>query len=140
MNRSDKEIVVQLFSELTKYQFDDNNVAGDIKTWDTTEFFISLGVLNRYEYAITFVDIGNYNDKDAMFYNLENNYYLEVAEKSLIWYLIGECDWSEINTNNKRDIFDYFDSKYGTNDLGAILETLGYDVVYESNGTLTASW
>lgn len=140
LNQSDKETVVLLFAELNEYQFDDNNVAGDIGNWDVTDFFLSLGVLNRYEYAITVVDIGNYADLEAIFDNLDNNYSLEAAEKSLIYYLIGECDWSEISTSNKEDIFDYFDSQYGTTDLGAILEVLGYEVVYENDGTLTAYW
>ena len=140
LKQSDKETVVLLFAELNEYQFDDNNVAGDIGNWDVTDFFLSLGVLNRYEYAITVVDIGNYADLEAIFDNLDNNYSLEAAEKSLIYYLIGECDWSEISTSNKEDIFDYFDSQYGTTDLGAILEVLGYEVVYENDGTLTAYW
>jgi hypothetical protein len=55
-------------------------------------------------------------------------------------YLIGGYDWSEIHVDNKEDIFDYFDAQYGTRDLGAILEILGYDVVYENDGTLTAYW
>ena len=63
------------------------------------------------------------------------------AEKSLILYLIGDYNWSDISTKNKGDIFDYFKSKYSsTKVLGAILEILGYEVVYNNNGTLTAYW
>lgn len=68
------------------------------------------------------------------------NYPLEAAEKSLILYLIGEYEWHEIHSDNKEDIFNYFDAEYGTEDLGAILELLGYEVVYESDGTLTVYW
>lgn len=140
LSRDDKETVVTLFTELNAYEFSDRDVDRDINGWDTTEFFISLGVLNRYEYAITVVDIDNYTDNDAIFDNVNDNYPLEAAKKSLILYLIAEYDWSEIHTDNKEDIFNYFDAKYGTDDLGAILETLGYEVVYENDGTLTGYW
>ncbi|MGN0492136.1 MAG: hypothetical protein ACI4F7_00680 [Acutalibacteraceae bacterium] len=126
--------------ELNNYTFDDSNVVDDINSWDITDFFISLDVLNKYEYAITYVDISNYIDKDLMFDNVNDNYPLEAAEKSLILYLLGDYEWYEIHNNNKQDIFDYFDAKYGTEDLGAILELLGYEVVYKNDATLTGYW
>ena len=49
LSRNDQETVVSLFMELNDYEFNDNDVAGDINDWDTTDFFISLDVLNRYE-------------------------------------------------------------------------------------------
>lgn len=140
LSSNDQKRVVNLFLELNEYTFDDSNVDGDINNWDTADFFISLDVLNKYEYAITYIDIGNYVDKDIMFDNVEDNYPLEAAEKSLILYLIGEYEWYEIHSDNKEDIFNYFDAEYGTEDLGAILELLGYEVVYESDGTLTGYW
>ena len=97
-------------------------------------------MLNRYEYAITVVDLSNYYDNDSIFNNVNDNYPLEAAEKSLILYLIGNHEWSEIHTDNKEDIFDYFDARYWTDDFGAILEMLGYEVEYNSDGTLTAYW
>lgn len=140
LNSSDKEEVVNLFNELTLYEFDDSNVANDIKNWDVTDFFISLNVLNKYEYAITVVDIANYTNKDRTFDHINENYPLDAAEKSLILYLMGNHYWSDIHTDNKEDIFKYFDERYGTEDLGAILEVLGYEVVYENDGTLTGYW
>jgi len=140
LSRSEKDDVVALFIELNDYEFNDNNVDRDIGGWDSTDFFICLGVLSRYEYAITLVDVDNYTDKDSVFTNVDDNYPLEAAEKSLILYLLCDYDWSEIHVDNKEDIFDYFDAKYGTEDLGAILEMLGYEVVYENDGTLTAYW
>lgn len=140
LGSNDKEMIVELFDELLLCEFTDSNVDRDITEWDTTEFFISLGVLNRYEYAITLVDVANYSDKDHLFDNVDENYPLEAAEKSLVLYLLGDYDWSEIHTDNKEDIFDYFDQRYGVADFGAILEMLGYEVVYESDGSLTAYW
>lgn len=140
LSQNDKETVISLFIELNEYEFDGNSVDGNIENWDVTDFFICLGVLNRYQYAIAVVDVGNYADEDALFDNVDNNYPLEAAEKSLILYLIGQYDWSEIHKDNKEDIFDYFDVRYGTSDLGAILEVLGYEVEYENDGTLTAYW
>lgn len=140
LGSDDKEMVVEVFNELLLREFSDSNVERDITEWDTTEFFISLGILNRYEYAITLVDVANYTDKDLLFDNVDENYPLEAAEKSLILYLLGDYDWSEIHTDNKEDIFDYFDQRYGVADFGSILEMLGYEVVYESDGSLTAYW
>ena len=140
MSSSDQKLVLNTFLDLTEQQFNDNNVSSDIDDWNVTDFFISLNVLNKYQYAIACVDVGNYSDKNLMFDNVEDNYSLEAAEKSLILHLIGGYRWNEIHTDNKRDIFEYFDAKYGTEDLGAILETLGYEVVYENDGTLTGYW
>ena len=117
---SDKEKVVNLFNELNLYEFNDDNVASDIKSWDVTDFFISLKVLNRYEYAITAVDIANYSNKNKTFNHVNDEYPLDAAEKSLILYLMGNHQWADIHT--------------------AILEMLGYDVVYENDGTLTGYW
>ena len=58
----------------------------------------------------------------------------------MILYLIGDRSWNNIHKDNKQDIFNYFDEKYGTNDFGAILDLLGYDVRYNNDGTLTAWW
>ena len=140
LSSTDKADVLSIFVELGEYDFNDNNVKENIKNWDVTDFFISLDVLNRYEYAITVVDLSNYYDNDSIFNNVNDNYPLEAAEKSLILYLIGNHEWSEIHTDNKEDIFDYFDARYWTDDFGAILEMLGYEVEYNSDGTLTAYW
>ena len=140
LSLEDKEKVVNLFEELNMYVFSDNNVARDINSWDVTNFFISLKVLNKYEYAITAVDIENYKNKDKTFNHVNDMYPLGAAEKSLILYLMGNYSWSDIHTDNKEDIFEYFDQRYGTKDLGAILEVLGYEVVYKNDGTLTGYW
>lgn len=137
LNQSDQETIVSLFMELNKYRFDDDDVAGDIGGWGVADFFISLGVLNRYEYAITLVDVGNYTDKDSMFDHVADNYPLKAAEKTLIICLIGEYDWSRINPDNKEDICEYFDSRYEPRDVASILDMLGYEVMLENDGTLS---
>lgn len=140
LSSNEKKQVVDLFLELNTYSFNDDYVYEDIENWDITDFFISLNILNKYEYAITCIDTSVYKDKELMFNYVNNNYPLGAAEKTLILYLIGNYEWSEISTDNKEDIFDYFDTKYGARDLGAILEVLGYEIVYSSDGTLTAYW
>lgn len=140
LSSSDKVEVIKLFNELNTVDFNDDNVADNIKNWDVTDFFISLNVLNTYEYAITAIDISNYTNKDKTFNHVNEEYPLDAAEKSLILYLMGNHYWSDIHTDNKQDIFNYFDERYGTRDLGAILEMLGYEVVYENDGTLTGYW
>ena len=140
LSSRDKANVVNLFIELCGYEFNDYDVKSDIKHWDVTDFFISLDVLNRYEYAITVVDLSNYHDNHSTFDNVNDNYPLEAAEKTLILYLIGNFDWSEIQKDNKADIFNYFESRYQWGDFVAILEMLGYRVEDNNDGTLTAYW
>ena len=140
LNKSDKQKVIDYLLELDKMEFDDSNIVEDIENWTTYEFFISLGVLQDYEYAIVQVDLDNYTDEDDIFNRVNDYYPLGAAEKSLINYLVGGFYWEDIHDDNKRDIFDFFDEKYGTEDLGAILELLGYRVEYESDGNLTAYW
>jgi hypothetical protein len=47
--------------------------------------------------------------------------------------------WGKLGTRADV-IFEYFDEQHGTEDLGAILELLGYDVEYLNDGTLWAYW
>ncbi len=140
LSEEDKEKVLAIFSKISGKDNITNGIVDKIEEWDKSDFFIKLGVLEKFEYAITFVDIENYKDKDLMFDNVDENYPLEAAEKSLILYLLGNYKWPEIHDENKEDIFDYFDEKYETKDFGAILEVLGYEVVYENDEELTAYW
>lgn len=141
MTESEKEETILLFKEINHLNFEGNaNIPTDIQYWATVEFFINLNILTKYEYAIAVVDLMNYSSQDYMINHINDDYNLSAAEKTLIAYLIGKHDWYDINTNNKEDVFVYFDKKYGVEDLGAILEMLGYEVVYKENGGLTAYW
>lgn len=134
-----KQDIYKRIAELETMNFDCTNIAKNIDNWSVPEFFVNLKVLDIYQYSIVTTDISLRDNKDEIF-NIVEEYPLDAAEKSLILYLIGNYDWSEIHKDNKEDIFDYFDTKYETNDFGAILETLGYTVEYENDGTLTAWW
>lgn len=134
-----KQDIYKRIAELETMNFDSTNIAKNIDNWSVPEFFVNLKVLDIYQYSIVTTDISLRDNKDEIF-NIVEEYPLDAAEKSLILYLIGNYDWSEIHKDNKEDIFDYFDTKYETNDFGAILETLGYTVEYENDGTLTAYW
>ena len=140
--KSDRELMLSYYELLLKTNFDKrpNNISTAIKNWNVNDFMINLGILEEHELAFILVDLDNYISDDAKFNRVEE-YSLTAAQKTLILYLIGERDWNKIHTDNKGDVFDYFDKKgYSTRDLGAILETLGYDVVYSNDGTLTAYW
>ncbi len=134
-----KQDIYKRIAELETMNFDSTNIAKNIDNWSVPEFFVNLKVLDIYQYSIVTTDISLRDNKDEIF-NIVEEYPLDAAEKSLILHLIGNYDWSEIHKDNKEDIFDYFDTKYKTNDFGAILETLGYTVEYENDGTLTAWW
>jgi len=134
-----KQDIYKRIAELETMNFDSTNIAKNIDNWSVPEFFVNLKVLDIYQYSIVTTDISLRDSKDEIF-NIVEEYPLDAAEKSLILYLIGNYDWSEIHKDNKEDIFDYFDTKYETNDFGAILELLGYTVEYENEGTLTAYW
>lgn len=140
LSKSDKVKVAYFLKELDSYEFEYNNIASNIKKWDVTQFFIGLEVLDKYQYAITAVDMGNYSNKNKAFNRVNNDYALNIPEKALIIYLLGNYNWSDINDDNKEDIFDYFDEKYDVEDCGAILEVLGYEVVYKKDGSFTAYW
>lgn len=141
LNYEDRKLATAYYEELknTEFCYDECNIVKNIKKWNTTEFMINLEVLNKEELAFVISDLENYKSDDDKFYRVEE-YPLDAYQKALILYLIGDRNWYSIHKNNKRDIFEHFDSKYGTEDLGAILETLGYEVVYENDGTLTAYW
>lgn len=134
-----KQDIYKRIAELETMKFDSTNIAKNVNNWSVSEFFVNLKVLDIYQYSIVTTDISLCDNKDEMF-NIVEKYPLDAAEKSLILYLIGKYDWSEIHKDNKEDIFDYFDTKYETDDFGAILEMLGYTVEYENEGTLTAYW
>ena len=140
LSTEDKEEVIAVFCELNLYEFNDDDISSDIKKWNVTEFFVSLNVLNKYQFAITAVDMDNYSNKNKTFNHVNNNYPLDAAQKSLILYLMGNHKWSDIHDDNKKDIFNFFDEKYSTKDFGAILEMLGYEVKYNKDGSLTAYW
>ena len=140
LDKNDKQKAFIYYEELNLSDFDDENIVEDIEDWRPFEFFISLDVLKDYEYAIVKADLNNYTGEEEIFNRVNDNYPLGAAEKSLINYLIGNFDWENIHDDNKEDIFDYFDEKYGTDELGAILEVLGYRVEYKNDGGLTAYW
>lgn len=141
LSNKDRKQAFSYYKELEEIYFCEHScdVENDIKNWDVNEFMINLGVLNKKELAFVLTDIDNYNNDYSKFNRVEE-YPLEAAEKALILYLIGDRKWNNIHVDNKEDIFNYFDQKYGTEDLGAILELLGYEVRYNSDGTLTAWW
>ena len=137
MSEVKKQKVVSLIEEIDNTEYD-LEISSNIKNWNITEFFMNLKILKPYEYAIVTVDLENYSNKNKIVKRI-NSYNLGAAEKTLILYLIGEYSWEDISSDNKGDVFDFFDEKYNTRELGNILEVLGYDVVYKNNG-LTAYW
>ena len=140
LSETDKKLALEYFEELVETSFCEEscNISQDIDKWDVNDFIINLNILEKHELAFVLVDIENYSN-DAQKFNRVNDYYIGAAEKALILYLIGDRDWNNIHKDNKEDIFDYFDEKYDTEDMGAILEVLGYRVEYTDDG-LTAWW
>ena len=140
-NDSVRNDAVAYYKELKKKKFcrDNCNIEQQIDDWDTTEFMINLDILEEDELAFVIADLKNYNSNDDKFYRVEE-YPLDAYQKTLILYLIGDRSWNIIHKDNKEDIFNYFDENYNTEDLGAILELLGYRIEYNTDGTLTAWW
>ena len=144
-SKENQDLVVSVYQELLKYDkcqfYFSCDVKNEIKKWDINEFFIYLEVLGKEELAFVLVDLKNYNSKDSQFKRVNNKYPLDAAEKSLVLYLLGKYNWSDIHKDNKEDIFDYFDKKFSdTESFGSILELLGYKIKYHKDGTLTAYW
>ncbi len=141
LSSSDIKLASEYYLTLLENDYCSYNckISSSIDNWKTDEFFINLKILSKEEYAFVVADLKNYKSDDAKFNRVEK-YPLLAAQKSLILYLIGDRSWNNIHKDNKQDIFNYFDEKYGTNDFGAILDLLGYDVRYNNDGTLTAWW
>lgn len=142
LDYEDKQKVIASYKTLIDTNFCeyDCDVSGEVNNWNVSEFFINLSVLDKYELALAMTDIENYSGKNAQFDRVES-YPLDAAQKSLILYLIGDYEWTDIHPDNKKDIFDFFDNQnLSTKELGAVLNLLGFGVEYNSNGTLTASW
>ena len=143
-NDDDKALVIATYQQLLDYDICplySCDIKSNIKKWDTNEFFINLDILDIKELAFVLVDISNYNSKNSQFNRVNNDYPLDAAQKSFILYLLGKYEWYDIHRDNKEDIFDFLDKKISnTENLGSILELLGYDVKYNKDGTLTAYW
>lgn len=138
----DKKRVIENYRVLLENEFCyySCQISKNISNWSVPEFFINLNVLSVPEFALVFADIENYSS-DIEKFNRVEEYGISAAEKTLILYLIGNKNWNNITRTNKGDVFDFFDNKgFATNDLGAILSLLGYDVVYNNDDTLTAYW
>lgn len=138
----DKAKVVSYYISLLNTDFCEYNcnISSNINSWNVSEFFVNLSILDKYELALVKTDIDNYSGMNSQ-HNRVETYPLSAAQKSLILYLIGKKGWNNIHTSNKKDIFDFFDEKgYSTKDFGSILKMLGYTVKYNSDGTLTAYW
>lgn len=134
-----KNITIDLIEEIENYKYKSVNIATDVKKWNTTEFFMNLEIVEKYQYAIIITDLDSCNSREEKLEKIKK-YPVNAAQKSLILYLLGDYNWNEISFQNKEDIFNYFDPKYNTSELGAILENLGYIVRYENDGKLTAWW
>lgn len=141
LTSNDKKLVVKAYEEIIKKDYDMTNysIKSNINSWDLIDFLIRLDVLSKSELAVVMVDLSNTSDN--LIFNKVNSYSFLVEQKILIYYLNGSISWHNISSKNKRQLFDYFNSKgYKTEDLGAILEKLGYTIRYNNNGTLTAYW
>lgn len=143
-SNENKELVVATYQELLKYDICliyTCDIKNKLKQWDTNEFIINLDILSNKALAFVLVDLKNYNSKSSQFNRVNNDYPINAAQKSLVLYLIGNYQWSDIHKDNKKDIFEFLDNKINnTSKLGSVLELLGYDVKYNNDGTLTAYW
>jgi hypothetical protein len=139
MTESDRISVHNTFYELENIELNKFDISNNISNWTTSEFFLNLNLLDKYELSIVLVDIAVCNNQSIMLEKV-NDYNISTVHKTLILYLIGNYNWSYIDDSDKKAIFDYFCEIYNTIDLGAILETLGYRIEYHSDGSLTAWW
>lgn len=140
MSDTNKELAVILFEECSRtYTSKLFNIKAEVGNWDVTEFFLNLKILKNYQYAIITMDMLDYTTKTSKFERV-GDYKLEAAQKALILYLMCDYNWSDIHNDNKKDIVEYLDEKFSVEQLGPILEVLGYKVIYKSDGTLNIRW
>lgn len=142
LSKKQKNRVIAVYEKLLerKYCKGNCNISSDLKSWSAADFFVNLDILKEYELALVIVDMNRYSDFSSR-YDRVDDYPLDAAEVCLILWLIGDGNWDDITEKNKEDIFDYLNEKdLSTKELGKILKWLGYDVKYNSDGTLTAYW
>lgn len=136
-----KDEAFDLYNQLKSRQFDKYNISNNVNTWDATDFFICLNVFTIEEYSVMFIDIMSASNNDEFIDKL-NYYDIDYAVRLLVYDLLGDYEWETFTDEEQEEIFYYFDSYYWDDieDMGSVLEFLGYYVEYEHDGTLTAYW
>ena len=136
-----KEYAVRIYQNLLNVDFNNSNIAENIDSWNCDDFFINLNILKKEEYAVAIADISRCTThKDLI--NALNEQPTDYVTAILLLYLLGDYDWYNISNEEKEEVFDFFDDYYWEKieDMGAVLEFLGYEITYEHDGTLTAYW
>lgn len=129
LNNKNKKKVIELFQEMDSFEIDNKITSEKIKKWSIEDFFLNLRILNKYKLSVAVIDLNNYKNmnKNLMFEHVRKDYSVEVAEKVLILYLIGDYPLSDISDKNKQDVIDYlYDYRfYNVKHKKAILNLLG---------------
>lgn len=140
---SNKEDVVLNYENLISNYFciekKSCNIEVDVHSWNPSEFFINLEIIDRYLYSLIIEDMKKSSTKQEQV-NSVKNYPLTVAQKSLILFLLGDYNFEEIGSSNREEIFNYIDQKDLTaREKTEILKVLGFTIRY-INGEPRVYW
>lgn len=140
LNGENRKLVIEFYESLLENDFDSSNIANQAEDWDRADFFINLGIFEEEEYAVCCIVIAN-GIENGDVENAVEGQPLEYAEKLLVLDLLCDYDWCYFSDDEQEAIFDYLDEIISdTEDMGAVLELLGYEVEFEDDGTLWAYW
>ena len=125
------------FKELKDYDNskDLDNAVNDIYSWEVYDWILNLKLTKRWKLAILIEELNNLNGRtDAEVLQEYSGGYTEFL---IILVSNGSLDLSALPKNNKEEIIDYI---YGLNSSrqtqGKILEYLGFEVEYKSDGSI----
>lgn len=140
-----KKISSEYFSSYLAYSCDENcDVIKNIDNWNSTQIMLNLSILSKYEYLIISTDLSQYNNYTEIVNKLNEYDNILYEKKLLILYIMYDYSWNEFTTDEKKSIFEYLDTFYGTfhttEELGSVLSYLEYKITYNDDGTLTANY
>lgn len=125
------------FKELKDYDNskDLDTAVNDIYSWEVYDWILNLKLTKRWKLAILIEELNNLNGRtDAEVLQEYSGGYTEFL---IILVSNGSLDLSALPKNNKEEIIDYI---YGLNSSrqtqGKILEYLGFEVEYKSDGSI----
>ena len=125
------------FKELKDYDNskDLDNAVNDIYSWEVYDWILNLKLTKRWKLAILIEELNNLNGRtDAEVLQEYSGGYTEFL---IMLVSNGSLDLSALPKNNKEEIIDYI---YGLNSSrqtqGKILEYLGFEVEYKSDGSI----
>lgn len=134
LNEDQKKEVIEIIKLINEYNFKQNYSSGDIRNWSSMEFLINLNFLKKYEFAIATVKT-KYSQSMNDEFNIVNDMPLSVGVKMILLKVLGNYSFDfERSKSTSEQLVNYI-MENCDRCRGEILEYLGFNIKYNSNGT-----